>query len=154
MRGLGTELYKRFRKEDASALSDEVPFNLINQASLDDLNGRLQDLTVSPCNFRPNFVLSGTAKPYEEDNWRFIKIGENVFEILKPCTRCLLTTVDPETGVRNAKTEPLETLRSYRLIEDPVLRKAVGNSPRMGLQMALRSESGHQVALGDPIYIA
>ncbi|CAH0756314.1 unnamed protein product [Diatraea saccharalis] len=143
-----------FKKDDTGALSDEVPFNLINQASVDDLNERLEDLKVSPCNFRPNFVLSGTAKPYEEDNWKFIKIGQNIFEVLKPCTRCLFTTIDPETGVRNAKAEPFETLKSYRVTEDPVLLKAIGNSPCMGLQISLRSGSGGQVALDEPIYVA
>lgn len=63
-----------------------MPFNLINEASIDDLNSRLTDCKVSERNFRPNFVLVG-AQPYAEDNWKFVKIGENVFEIIKPCTR-------------------------------------------------------------------
>ena len=77
------------------AFPDEVPFNLINLASVEDLNTRLNECRVSPRNFRPNFVLAG-AKPYDEDNWKYIKVGENIFQIIKPCGRYVLckTTVD------------------------------------------------------------
>lgn len=143
----------KFGKEDTGAFPDEVSYNLINQASVDDLNTRLKETQVTPRSFRPNFVLSG-AKAYDEDNWKFVKIGENVFEIIKPCVRCILTTIDPETGIRNPKTEPLETLKSYRQLEDPAARRTAGNSPRMGLQMALRSGPGGLISLNDPIYVA
>ncbi|XP_050354210.1 mitochondrial amidoxime reducing component 2-like [Nymphalis io] len=145
--------YFKFTKDDTGALPDEVPFHLINQASVDDLNTRLDGCQMSPRNFRPNFVLTG-AKPYEEDDWKFIKIGDNVFEVIKPCTRCILTTIDPETGVRNAKTEPLDTLKRYRQIEDPKVRKITGSTPRMGLQIALRSGPGGVISLNDTIYAA
>ncbi|XP_013170922.1 PREDICTED: mitochondrial amidoxime-reducing component 1 [Papilio xuthus] len=144
--------FYKFTKNDTGALPDEVPFNLINEASVNELNSRLKDCQVSVLNFRPNFVLSG-AEPYAEDGWRYVKIGENVFEIIKPCTRCILTTIDPETGVRNSKTEPLETLKSYRQVTNPEERRATGSSPRMGIQMALRSPPGQLVSLNDPIYI-
>ncbi|XP_068618837.1 mitochondrial amidoxime reducing component 2 [Battus philenor] len=144
--------YYKFTKNDTGALPDEVPFNLINEASVNELNSRLKDCQVTPRNFRPNFVLAG-ANPYEEDSWKYIKIGENIFEIIKPCGRCILTTIDPETGVRNSRTEPLETLRTYRQIADPEERKSAGSAPRMGIQMALRSEPGGVVSLNDPIYI-
>ncbi|MCC7247782.1 MAG: MOSC domain-containing protein, partial [Lysobacter sp.] len=31
-----------------------------------------------------------------------------------PCTRCVFTTVDPDTGERDAEGEPLRTLKDYR----------------------------------------
>lgn len=136
-----TNKFYKFTNNDTGALPDEVPFNLINQASVDDLNTRLEDIQVTPRNFRPNFVLTG-AKSYDEDNWKYVKIGDNVFEIIKACTRCIMTTIDPETGVRNSKAEPLATLKSYRQIEDPVIRRSAGNTPRMGIQMSLRSGPG------------
>lgn len=155
-RGLRDPKDKFFKitKKDTGAFPDEVAYNLINEASVDDLNTRLdKDSEVSPRNFRPNFVLTG-AKAYEEDNWKFIKIGDNVFKIIKPCTRCILTTIDPETGAHNAKTEPLETLKTYRQIENPEVRRSVGTSPCMGLQMALRSKPGNTISLNDTIYAA
>ncbi|XP_026314856.1 mitochondrial amidoxime reducing component 2 [Hyposmocoma kahamanoa] len=140
-------------KYDTGAFPDETSYNLINHASVDDLNMRMKDAEASLLQFRPNFVLTG-AKPYDEDNWKFLKIGDNIFEIIKPCTRCILTTIDPETGVPDENGEPVKTLRTYRLDENPEIRKAAHNSPRMGLQIALRSDPGGLVSLNDPIYAA
>ncbi|KAJ8713939.1 hypothetical protein PYW08_007559 [Mythimna loreyi] len=153
LRSSANKIYK-FTKNDTGALPDETSFNIVNEASIDDLNTRLpSDSQVSQRNFRPNFVMTG-AQPYDEDKWKFLKIGENVFEIIKPCFRCVLTTIDPETGVRNSKTEPLTELRKYRQAEHDEERKTCGTSPRMGLQMALRSGPGGKISLNDPIYAA
>ncbi|CAK1552250.1 unnamed protein product [Leptosia nina] len=142
-----------FGNEDRGVFSDDTTYNLINQASVDDLNKKIENAEITYRNFRPNFVVTG-AKPYEEDSWNFIKIGDAVFEIIMPCFRCVLTTLDPETGARSPASEPLETLKSYRLPDDPDLRKAVGNSPRMGVQMALRSAPGAIIKLNDNVYVA
>ncbi|WP_245832111.1 MOSC domain-containing protein [Solemya velesiana gill symbiont] len=90
--------------------ADGFPFLLISQASLDDLNGRLEESL--PMNrFRPNLVVSGCA-PYEEDSWRLIRIGDISFRVAKPCSRCFITTNDQSTAERGA--EPLRTLNTYR----------------------------------------
>lgn len=61
--------------------------------------------------FRPNIVIDGPEiKAYDEDNWDWIKIGDVVFRVTIPCTRCLSTTVDPEEGFLNIRREPLKTL--------------------------------------------
>jgi hypothetical protein len=62
--------------------------------------------------FRPNMVVKNT-EPYAEDNWKKIRIGECEFKIVKSCSRCILTTVDPDTGKFSGK-EPLHTLAGYR----------------------------------------
>ena len=62
--------------------------------------------------FRANMVVKNT-EPYAEDNWKKIRIGECEFQIVKSCSRCILTTVDPETGKFSGK-EPLRTLAGYR----------------------------------------
>lgn len=89
---------------------DAYPLLLISTASLADLNARL-DTPLPMTRFRPNVVIDG-CRPYEEDRWKRIRIGEVVFRIVKPCSRCVLTTVDPETGERGK--EPLRTLSRYR----------------------------------------
>lgn len=97
-------------KEEHVSLADAYPFLLIGESSLDDLNERLsQPVTIK--RFRPNLVFSG-GKPYEEDTWKQFSIGTTNFEGIKPCARCVLTTVDPETGIKGS--EPLKTLASYR----------------------------------------
>lgn len=99
------------------SFADGYPFLVISQASLDELNSRLED-PISMVRFRPNFVIAETA-PFEEDQWKRIRIGDMDFEIVKPCARCVLTTVDPETGQKGV--EPLKTLASYRRVNNKVL---------------------------------
>ena len=79
------------------------------RGSLADLNGQLAT-PVSMRHFRPNLVIAGSGPYAEEDDWTVIRIGPVVFDVTKPCTRCVLTTVDPATGQRAADQEPLATL--------------------------------------------
>ncbi|CAB3246105.1 unnamed protein product [Arctia plantaginis] len=88
----------------------EVVYNIINEASVDELNTRLKSIKVSEANFRPMFLLSG-AKPYDEENWKYVKVGENIFEIIKPSTRCISTAIDPETGMHITNMEPANLLK-------------------------------------------
>jgi len=108
----------RFAKNgELVGFADDFPFLLISQASLDDLNSRLEE-PVTMIRFRPNFVVTGT-KPYAEDEWKTIEIGTLLFDIVKPCARCVLTTVDPETAKKGK--EPLKTLATYRRINKKIL---------------------------------
>lgn len=136
--------------QDLGAYPDETAYSLINETSIADLNSRL-DEPVSPQQFRMNFVVKG-ATAYEEDKWDWVKIGSVIMRNVRPCTRCIFTTIDPETGTKNANVEPLKTLKSYRQITDPQIRPAVGDSPVMGIHLALRGPGG-VIRLGDPIYV-
>lgn len=69
---------------------------MISQASLDGLNERLA-APLPMQRFRPNLVIEG-ATPHAEDDWRRVRIGELELECVKPCLRCVLTTVDPARG--------------------------------------------------------
>jgi uncharacterized protein len=98
------------------SFADAFPFLIIGQSSLDDLNSRLQEKL--PMNrFRPNFVFNA-GKPFEEDNWKKFKIGEVIFEAVKPCSRCVTTTIDQENAAKS--DEPLKTLSSYRMVNNKV----------------------------------
>jgi uncharacterized protein YcbX len=91
--------------------SDGYPLLVISQASLDALNARLpQPLPMN--RFRPNLVLTGT-EPFAEDGWTRIEVGAIPIDIVKPCTRCAITTVDQDTG-RRAGAEPLRALGTFR----------------------------------------
>jgi hypothetical protein len=63
--------------------------------------------------FRPNLGIDGDL-PYAEDDWRRIRVGEVEFEGVKNCSRCVFTTIDPDTGEKSPDMEPLRTLSSYR----------------------------------------
>ncbi len=98
------------RHNENVSFADGFPYLVISQASLDDLNGRLAE-PIEMRRFRPNFVISGT-EPFAEDQWKHITIGDLRFEVVKPCARCVLTTINPETAEKGA--EPLKTLATYR----------------------------------------
>lgn len=103
---------------DINSFSDGFPFLLIGQSSLDDLNSRLMEAV--PMNrFRPNFVFTGGAA-YEEETWREFTIGELTLFGVKPCSRCVMTTVDQEKGVKSGK-DPLLALSKYRMVGNNVL---------------------------------
>ena len=93
-----------------TGFADGFPFLLISESSLEQLNGRLAD-PVPMKRFRPNIVVSG-CEPHAEDNWKRIRIGEIEFSLVKPCTRCAMTTVNTDTT--KMSREPLATLASYR----------------------------------------
>ena len=92
------------------SFADGYPFLLISEESLWDLNARLQK-PLEMKRFRPNLEISG-CQPYEEDSWKMIQIGDVKFELVKPCSRCSITTVDPRTAA--VGKEPLKTLATYR----------------------------------------
>ncbi|MCU0335676.1 MAG: MOSC domain-containing protein [Chitinophagaceae bacterium] len=100
-----------------TSLSDGYPILLIGEASLADLNNRLAT-PVDMRRFRPNLVFSGGAA-FDEDDWRRFSIGEVALVAVKPCARCVLTTVNPDTGERGK--EPLATLSTYRRFDQKVL---------------------------------
>lgn len=101
-------------ERDIVSFADGFPFLLISEASLDDLNARLSDKGESPLSmrrFRPNIVVSG-CHPYEEDEWKTFQVEDMLFSCVKPCSRCVVTTVDYTRGVTSS--EPLRTLSEYR----------------------------------------
>ena len=61
--------------------------------------------------FRPNIILRG-CPPFAEDQWKTIRIGSAVIDVLKPCDRCSVITIDPETATTGK--EPLATLATFR----------------------------------------
>ena len=98
--------------DDITSFADGFPVLLISEASLADLNSRLRE-PVTMAHFRPNLVASGCAA-FAEDDWQQIRIGTAEFALVKPCSRCIFTTVDPQTGARTPDGEPLATLAGYR----------------------------------------
>lgn len=105
------------QQNDRVGLADGFPFLLISEASLADLNGRL-DEPLRMNRFRPNLVVRGCA-PFTEDGWRRIRVGAITFRIVKPCARCVITTVDQANA--GVGKEPLRTLARYRKVGSKVL---------------------------------
>ena len=97
---------------DEVSFADAFPLLLISQGALDALNEKLAE-PVPMLRFRPNFVVANTA-PHAEDGWKRVRVGEVEFDLVKPCSRCVFTTVDFERGEFDPSGEPLKTLITYR----------------------------------------
>lgn len=95
---------------DQTAFSDGFPILLTTQASLDDLNSRM-DESIPMERFRPNIVVSG-CEPFAEDDWKTLKAGDITLRIVKPCSRCIIPSIDIASAERSK--EPIKTLASYR----------------------------------------
>ena len=108
---------ENYAKNKTVSFADGYPFMIIGQASLDDLNYRMEKAL--PMNrFRTNLVFTG-GQPFVEDQWKKFKIGNVDFEAVKPCARCVITTTDQETAER--ASEPLLTLSKFRKVDNKVL---------------------------------
>ncbi len=100
-----------------TAFADGYPLLVVTEASLDDLNTRLEagGASALPMNrFRPNVVLAG-LEPYDEDHIDTLEANGVVMKLVKPCARCQITTTDQDSGRVGA--EPLQTLGTYRMDE-------------------------------------
>jgi len=129
------------KQGDRTGFADGFPLLLISQASLDDLNTKLNNNeTVSMQRFRPNLVVSG-CDAFAEDTWQGMQINTLSFNIVKPCSRCIITTVNPQLGFVTSP-EPLQTLATYR---------QVGNKIYFG-QNIIHQQMGH-IQLGEEIVI-
>ena len=104
------------RDDDQVAFADGYPLLVIGQASLDDLSQRI-GRPMDMLRFRPNLVIEG-SEAFAEDGWKRLRIGDVEFRAVKPCSRCILTTIDPHTGERSADREPFATLEAYRKTEN------------------------------------
>jgi uncharacterized protein len=104
-------------REESVSFADGMPYLIIGQSSLDDLNERLA-IPVGMDRFRPNLVFSG-GKPFEEDKWGKVQIGQAQFKVTKPCARCVMTTVNQQTAEKGK--EPLKTLATYRTVNNKVM---------------------------------
>ncbi len=110
---IGEPSQRRLYPQDVPlSFADGAPLLLASQASLADLNSRLEQAVEMP-RFRANLIIDG-RQAYAEEDWQHIRIGEVCFEHLHPCVRCVMTTVDLDTGEKHPRQEPLATLAKTR----------------------------------------
>ena len=128
------------RPGEQVSFADGFPLLLIGSASLQQLNEtageRLHELR-----FRPNLIVA-TEEAHEEDRWRRVRIGDLTFRVAKPCARCQFTTVDPFSGERHPRGEPLRSLARYRRRDGDVL-----------FGQNLIAETAGEVRVGDPLLV-
>jgi uncharacterized protein len=103
---------KRYALNDEiTSFSDGYPILMIGQNALDNLNKKLTE-ALPIDRFRPNIVFTG-GHAHIEDELAAFSIDEMNFLGVKPCSRCVMTTINQQTA-QKAK-EPLKTLATYRM---------------------------------------
>jgi uncharacterized protein YcbX len=107
---------------DCTSFADAYPLLVCNTASLDDLNRRA-GMQFPMNRFRPNIVVVEDA-PWSEDGWQRLEIGAVEIDVVKPCARCVVTTIDQAKGVKTGK-EPLRSLAKFRFLQVPGISGAI-----------------------------
>lgn len=126
------------------SFADGFPILLTSDGDLAALNEQLESMDADPVpmnRFRPNIVLEGVPS-YEMDRWKSVQIGELVFDLVKPCTRCVVTTQDQKTGEGNSENQPIKALIQTRRSTDPRAKGVI-----FGWNLVPRSEG--VVRVGD-----
>ncbi|MBK0328984.1 MOSC domain-containing protein [Rhodobacteraceae bacterium F11138] len=120
---------------------DVAPLLIVTRASLARLNATL-GWPVKMDRFRPNIVLDG-PEPHAEDGWTGLSIGDTTLEVIEPCIRCVMTTIDPNSGRKDLTGEPLRSLSAYRAND--------GGEVHFGVYAAVRRPG--TVAVGDTVEV-
>jgi uncharacterized protein YcbX len=124
--------------------ADAFALLVASEASLADLNARLAakgQPAVDIDRFRPNLVLGG-VDAFEEDYVRELRCGDAVLEVVKPCVRCTVPSVDPARGEQGV--EPGDTLAVYR-------NNAEAGGITFGVNAIVARGTGSTVRVGDPV---
>lgn len=123
---------------DRVSFADGFPVLLIGAASLEEFNRALPE-PITSLRFRPNIVVAGAA-PYAEDEWKRVRIGAIEFDVVKPCSRCVIPSIDPLTAQRQVVVA--QTLTRLRM-RDRAIYFGQNLIPR-----------GHgEIALGDAVKV-
>ncbi|XP_037517036.1 mitochondrial amidoxime-reducing component 1-like isoform X2 [Rhipicephalus sanguineus] len=128
---------------------DESAFHVLSKASLDVLLSKLPPgSNIERKNFRPALFID-ECEAHAEDHWGRMRIGDAEMALSHRTTRCLVTTVDQDAGVRTDK-EPLVTLRKYRVDKSPEGIKKYTHQPLFGI--STYHIKGGRVNVGDIVY--
>ena len=133
-----------------NAFSDGFPLLVVSQASLDELNRRLQAKGHAPVGmerFRPNLVLAGVDTPHGEDHIGRLHIdtpqGPVELALTKPCPRCPIPDVDPASAERQPHVS--DVLNGYRRHE------RLGGAVAFGMNAVVVRGQGCHLRVGDAV---
>lgn len=99
------------------SFADGYPVLVISDASLAHLNAQLAE-PIGMDRFRPNMVVQAST-PHQEDLLQYFRLGGLAFKGVKPCARCVVTTINQQTATKGK--EPLATLARYRSVDNKIL---------------------------------
>ena len=122
--------------------SDGYPILVCNRASLDDIN-RQMPAPIPMDRFRPNIVLAG-LEAWTEDRIATLEIGPLRLRLVKPCTRCVIPSLDQATGLPAADPTPVlrrqrfdRKLKGVTFGENAIVESAIGGVLRVGAPVTI-----------------
>lgn len=153
-------------RQENLGFADMMPVLVASLASMAELNERIRktgqvDADWSIHRFRPNIIVQGNT-PWEEDNWKMLKIAERndkeelakirarsptasgppfILDVASRCMRCQVPNVDPLTAEKH-KQQPWDTLMKYRRID-----KGAKFKPAFGMLCCPRNEGEIRVGM-------
>jgi len=108
------------RTEPDSDAWDVHPVTIVSLESVREIavRGGRADGDLNPGRFRMTIEVKGVSVPHSEDGWtgRMIRIGGALLRIGRPVNRCVITTLDPATGLPDFPT--LRIIEGYRGVVD------------------------------------
>ncbi len=135
----------RLGQDTNTVFADASPLLVANEASLEALNHELEarSLSTVPMNrFRPNIVLQGLA-PFAEHQVTELKSKNYDLKLCGPCERCVVTTIDQATGIKNPEHQPFKTLRDINSIPGNVW------APSFAENAVIQRGTGQRISVGD-----
>jgi len=145
--------------QDQVAFPDLFPLLVTTKESLEEVDRRVPSLKVTMDRFRPNIVVAGLPKAFDEDKWAVIEIGDGergmVLRCLEQDPRCQMPTIDQRTGQKDPQFEPSRTLRRFRKLPFDPFGKAgdlAGEGPMFGIYAAHGGKLG-ELRVGDAVRV-
>jgi len=105
------------KEDDMVSFADGFPILAISEAAMTLLNSKTEN-EIPANRFRANFIIKG-GHAHIEDELRLFTIGNTEFYGVKPCSRCIMTTVNQQTA--EGGKEPLKSLATYRRAGNKIL---------------------------------
>lgn len=133
------------RPDQPIAFAEGYPFLITSTASLAALQ-KICPEKVNAIQFRANLIVDD-CEAFAEDTWGKFKIGEVIFESVKPCVRCTLTTINPETGNFCDQGEPFNTLKNFRFLN----QEGKDKGPTFGMNLIALNEG--EIKIGDTLEV-
>ncbi|AFV00745.1 MOSC domain-containing protein [Simiduia agarivorans] len=140
-----------------TVFADMAPLLVANSASLDALNRALIEKGLAPVpmnRFRPNVVISG-IKAFAEHRLQGLQHNHYALKFSYPCERCVMTTVDQETGIKHPDMEPYRTLASINAMpaygEGEHHKPANPKAPAFGENALLHAPANATLSVGDSL---
>ena len=121
--------------------ADGFPLLVINQGSIDYLNEKYGADKIAAERFRANIVVSG-PEAFNEEQWQQVNSKDIEMSVVKPCQRCVIPSIDPQSAEKNSSV--------MQLLIDECRRDG---KVYFGQNLVFECQSGRLLKVGDEIII-